>query len=244
MLETRKQNLLIAVATAVLLLATTIPRVSAASIEISTYESGDTLTAVVNAQDITEPVIGMAFDLQYDPYILEYESFEEGAFFEYGGDPIYLVTKTIDHRGGRVIAGVTLRRTDAQVDMSGTVIAFNFNIRDRETTELKFRYPVISRIDESGHRQDLDYVEWINKEVYFREPIQVSIAKEIEQKTEEESGTGEVVFEIAEIGSANIIGATDRTITRGALTAMTLPLAVLICYIALRIVRNRRREAF
>src|SRR3989339_440537 len=37
------------------------------------------------------PVIGMAFDIYYDRYIIEYESYQECEFSERGFEPIYMV---------------------------------------------------------------------------------------------------------------------------------------------------------
>jgi len=210
------------------------------TITITTYESATQITAVVSANNIDQPVLGLAFDLLFDPYLLSYLSYEEGAYFESGGDPIYLVTNSIDHQGGKVITGITLKRTEQPVDSSGTIIAFNFDILDKTDTELIFKNPIISKINDQGEREDLDYIEWIDQEVNFARTVVETTPVETPPTQETETGTGSVEEElptISEIGSANIFEAESTLLLPIILTS--LPLLLLICYIAWRKLKKR-----
>lgn len=212
---------------AALLALAAIPRVNAESIDIRTYESGTMLTAVITARDLMTPVIGTAFDLYYDPEVLSYLGYEHGAFFEQGGEPIYLVVPDADHKGGKIVTGISLKRTDTLINSSGTIIALNFEVLNKNSTDLTFKNQIISTI-EDGKRKDLE-IEWINKEIYLTEEIPV-VAKELPQPepVAEEP-------EIAELTQANILKPEFPL-------AMLIPLLILplICYILVRKLRKRR----
>ncbi len=224
--------------TVLLLLLAAAPKTQAADnqIAIDTYESDTELTAVISANNLTEPVIGIAFDLAYDPEVLSYSSYEEGAFFESGGEPIYLVTYDINHLGGRVIAGITLKRADQEVNATGTIIAFNFDIIEKVDTELVFKNPIISKINDEGKREDLQNIEWIDQTVYMEEEKDIILATEdslieplqpIETETQEEDEPPNTMM-------ANVLNIprTHTTITIIVISILSMLLA--ICYIAWR----------
>lgn len=204
----------------------------ASSIQISTYESENTLTAVIQAQDITEPVIGLAFDLYFDPFTLAYLDHYEGAFFEQGGEPMYLVTQDLDHRGGKIITGISLKRTDNLVDLSGTIIAFDFDILEKKSTQLTFKNQVISTITEDGKRQDLE-IEWIDSEIYFSTATEIPIQPK-EQTVSEEEPEPAPEPEIAELMQASIM---EPETPAALLLLLLLPP---ICYIGYRLLKKRR----
>ncbi|EKD63886.1 MAG: hypothetical protein ACD_51C00157G0003 [uncultured bacterium] len=198
-------------------------------IYMKTYEVDDgELIVEIKALDMTIPVIGMAFDLYYDPYIIEYESYEEGEFFERGGEPIYMVAEDVDEKGRKIISGVTLRRIDSQVDDMGLIMSFHFKILKRENIMLKFDDAVISSLEE-GARVDLTNIEWTNANMNFAtEEISEEVAKtQVEDYKQIETGTGSAI----ENTKSTLY--TDVFMPE-AIAAGLLPIAIGVCYILWR----------
>ncbi|OIP81225.1 hypothetical protein COW94_00825 [Candidatus Peregrinibacteria bacterium CG22_combo_CG10-13_8_21_14_all_44_10] len=207
---------------------------------ISTYQSETKLTAVIEADSITQPVIGMAFELEYDPTVLSYDSYDVGAFFEQGGEPIYLVTYDIDHRGGRVIVGITLRRSDREVDASGTIIALDFDIYGNEDTELEFKNPIIAMINEYGEREDLTSIEWVNTEVSMTAyNVDMITTEQLADPIMQES-RGFGMTSVKDGNVADTIMANIFTVGGSVIVLSVLSLLSAICYIAWRIHKKYR----
>lgn len=186
----------------------------------------------VKSLDMTTPVIGTAFDLYYDPYTLLYESYEEGGFFEQGGEPIYMVVEDIDAKGKKVISGITLKRTDRQVSVNNTIITFHFDILKRESTKLKFDHAIISALQD-GKRVDLTNVEWTDPEINL-EAQNEEIPLAMIQTQEIISGTSTI--ETTE--KAENLMYVD--VFKPEMVAVgLLPIAIGLCYISWRFIKKK-----
>lgn len=222
-------------ATFLFLLAAGATKASAASdrISVSTYESGDQLTAVIKAENFSQPVLGLAFDLLYDPEILAYEGYEEGAFLEVGGEPIYLVTNVIDHLGGHVITGMTLKRADQPVDSGGTIITFDFDILVGGKTTLAFENMVVSKLNEEGKREDVESIDWTGQSI----KLKISDEEESQPSAIAKVATGSVEDTEQILGQANVLDIEGAYIP--GIIIISLSLLLLICYIAWRLYKKR-----
>jgi len=155
------------------------------SIYIEGVDNEDDFQLAVKIDNLEEQSVGLAFELYYDETSFEYESYSAGNFFEQGGEPIYLVSESFSEKGSKIVAGITLRRTDTQVSGSGDVIFFNFKILRKNTSDLEFARTVISQIDQNGKRKDLDNVHWQNYQVVLVEEEETipQMTPEIEEET-------------------------------------------------------------
>ncbi len=124
--------------------------------ELEEIGGGD-VNVLVGLQAMDVSVLGMGFELEFNPEKLEYLGFAEGDFFESGGDePIYLVS--VDE--GKIVVGVSLKGGDVLPEGGGEVVKLNFRKRGAEDGEYGFAYSdgVVAGF-ERGERVDLD-VEW------------------------------------------------------------------------------------
>lgn len=124
----------------------------------SEFLNGDLLKISVNSENLSVPVIGVAFHLQYDFEKLTFLKYEPGNFLEIGGDPFYLVEN--DELAGKLVFGETLRRDDDFPLGGDKVVDFYFQILEEDEFGFEFLNGIVSSIDEV--RQDLDQIEWID----------------------------------------------------------------------------------
>lgn len=123
------------------------------------FLDGDLLKISVLAEDVTTPILGTAFHLQYEGSKVSFLKYEPGDFLEKGGDPFYLVKN--DEKSGEVIFGETLRRGDNFPLGGGKVTDFYFQIAtDSDQFDFAFSKGVVSTLD--SVRQDLDRIDWEN----------------------------------------------------------------------------------
>lgn len=117
---------------------------------------GDILKISVLAEEITTPVLGIAFYLNFDQESLAFLKYEPGDFLERGGDPFYMVK----NKDGKIIFGEVLRRDDNFPLGKGTIVDFYFQILDRKDLSFEFERGVVSTLDTV--RQDLNEITWEN----------------------------------------------------------------------------------
>lgn len=76
----------------------------------------------VVAKDIKDPMLGLAFHLEY-PLGWKYVDYEVGDYFKLDGqEPVVLVSDT----GGKLIIGISLKRGDKLPVGAGDIMRFNF----------------------------------------------------------------------------------------------------------------------
>jgi len=116
----------------------------------------DILKISVMSIDMTTPVLGLAFHLNYDADKIKFLKYEPGDFLEQGGDPFYLVQN--DEKKKQIIFGETLRRDDKFPKGGGKIADIYFQIKKRDAMEFKFSNGVVSTLDTV--RQDIDKIVW------------------------------------------------------------------------------------
>ncbi|EKD63987.1 MAG: hypothetical protein ACD_51C00109G0002 [uncultured bacterium] len=216
------KKILIALTTILVLPITALA--NADEINIAKFEDGENLQIAIKTDGIQEESIGLAFELYYDSLSLEYLSYDLGNFFEQGGEPIYLVSEGFSEKGSKIVAGITLRRTDAQVSASGDIIFLNFKILKKTESTLDFEHTVISRIDENGKRKDLENINWINYEITFSEEVKtVGIIVEAQAVPETKPN----------LFSASLIAIPDLPIAIP-ITIASILICIGVCYILFR----------
>jgi hypothetical protein len=118
----------------------------------------DILKISVMSIDMSTPVLGLAFHLNYDVDKIKFLKYEPGDFLEQGGDPFYLVQN--DEKKNEIIFGETLRRDDKFPTGGGKVADFYFQIEKRESINFNFKQGAVSTLDTV--RQDIDKIAWNN----------------------------------------------------------------------------------
>lgn len=121
------------------------------------FLDGDILRISISSKDMTQPVLGIAFNLLYDAENISFLKYEPGEFLERGGDPFYLVR---DNDFGEIIFGETLRRDNTFPIGSGVIANFYFQILNEAEFNFEFKKGVISTLDIV--RQDLNQISWEN----------------------------------------------------------------------------------
>lgn len=116
----------------------------------------DILKISVMSIDMSTPVLGLAFHLNYDGDKIKFLKYEPGDFLEEGGDPFYLVQN--DAKKNEIIFGETLRRDDKFPTGGGKVADFYFQISKREAMNFNFKQGAVSTLDTV--RQDIDKIAW------------------------------------------------------------------------------------
>ncbi len=88
----------------------------------SSLSSGNTLAIDIKANNVSN-AYGFAFDLDFDPTKMTYDSYAAGNYLEGGGNiPTYLVTA----QAGKLIVGLSRLGTVGGVSGSGTIITLKF----------------------------------------------------------------------------------------------------------------------
>ena len=109
------------------------------------------------AMQINEKLLGVAFYLDFDPKKAKYLSYKNGNFFERGdGKPFYVIRHS---RGGRITAGITLKRGDALPNGNGEIISFYFD----GSTDFSLFNTVAATI-QNGKRKNLEEIRFIKCE--------------------------------------------------------------------------------
>ncbi len=108
---------------------------------------------------LQKPLFGIAFDLVYDPTILEYKHFNEGTFFEQAGQPMYLVASKVENMPARVIVGISLRQVEKFPMTQQDIIRFIFGIKSSGKTRLLFENEKAYTL-ENNQKLALDNVLW------------------------------------------------------------------------------------
>lgn len=116
----------------------------------------DILKISVMTIDMSTPVLGLAFHLNYDGEKIKFLKYEPGDFLEQGGDPFYLVQN--DEKKNKIIFGETLRRDNQFPTGGGKIADFYFQIEKREPLNFKFQQGSVSTLDTV--RQDIDKIVW------------------------------------------------------------------------------------
>lgn len=166
----------------------------------------DILKISVMSIDMSTPVLGMAFHLNYDGNKIKFLKYEPGDFLEQGGDPFYLVQN--EAKKNEIIFGETLRRDDKFPTGGGKIADFYFQIVKREPLNFNFKQGAVSTLDTV--RQDIDKIVWndlsldkngkkITDEILFE-------TLDDGQKIEVDSVNSPANFEIILVMSAVIIG--------------------------------------
>jgi len=119
------------------------------------FLNGDLLKISILARDMLQPVLGIAFHLNFDNENLAFLKYEPGDFLERGGDPFYLVK---NQDSGRVIFGETLRKDDSFPVGEGRVADYYFQILTEGEFDFSFANGVVSTLDVV--RQDIDKILW------------------------------------------------------------------------------------
>ncbi|MFA6992416.1 MAG: hypothetical protein WC269_04025 [Candidatus Gracilibacteria bacterium] len=120
------------------------------------FLDGNILRVSVFAENVEEPVLGIAFHLIYDSENVAFLRYDPGQFLERGGDPFYLVQNTPE--SGEIFFGSTLRRDDNFPLGGDKVVDFYFQILTDGEFNFSFKNGVISTLDVV--RQDLSSVLW------------------------------------------------------------------------------------
>ncbi|NIA01887.1 MAG: hypothetical protein GWP15_00730 [Nitrospirae bacterium] len=121
---------------------------------VGEFLDGNLLKISVVAGEMVQPVLGIAFNVNFDSEYLDFLKYEPGDFLERGGDPFYLVK----NEESRVIFGETLRREDSFPVGGGIVAEFYFQILEEEVFDFSFYNGVVSTLDVV--RQDIDKILW------------------------------------------------------------------------------------
>ena len=116
----------------------------------------DILKISVMTIDMSTPVLGLAFHLNYDGEKIKFLKYEPGDFLEQGGDPFYLVQN--DAKKNKIIFGETLRRDNQFPTGGGKVADFYFQVSKREPLNFNFKQGAVSTLDTV--RQDIDKIVW------------------------------------------------------------------------------------
>ena len=116
----------------------------------------DILKISVMSIDMSTPVLGLAFHLNYEGDKVKFLKYESGDFLEQGGDPFYLVQD--DSKKNQIIFGETLRRDNKFPVGSGKVADIYFQIEKSATMNFNFKQGAVSTLDTV--RQDIDKIVW------------------------------------------------------------------------------------
>lgn len=115
------------------------------------------LKVSVSCSNLKEKIIGLAFDLNFNPGNLEFIEYRKGNFFEKGGEPIYI--SQLAQNKSNIITGITLKRGDKLQNGSGDLIYFYFNVLKNEKATFGFKNTVISTLLD-GERKDINSIFW------------------------------------------------------------------------------------
>lgn len=119
--------------------------------------SKDEIKITLHGHNFSKPILGFAFNLNFDPDIIQYNYFRKGEFLEQGGDPIYLIT-TNEKNQGQLISGIILKRGDELPTGSGKIADLFFKILNSGETNLYFDKTVVSTLEEK--RENLENIMW------------------------------------------------------------------------------------
>ena len=109
--------------------------------DTSPVDTGDSLTASVEIEGV-EDTFYAAFDLTYDPTIVEYQSATEGKFLSRNGaDPTSFQVAQDQTGSGRLTVGVTRLGNIGPVSGSGSLLTLHFKAVGPGTSPLSLSSP-------------------------------------------------------------------------------------------------------
>lgn len=127
-------------------------------IALEIFKHPETIEVKVWAKNINQPILGIAFDLQFDQNIASYEKYSPGNFLEQGGTPIYLISPT-KNNPGTLVVGISLRRGDSLPQGSGQLISFFFKPKKSGQSALSFHNVSLASLDIK--KRTIEDVNWI-----------------------------------------------------------------------------------
>lgn len=129
--------------------------INGGKISLAQRENGKYHVATVEAEMLREPFFGTAFHLNYDPEQLEFHHYTLGDFFS-SKTPITL----INDKGGKVIAGLSLKRGEIIESSEGALVHFYFVKREKykQSPALYFSNTVFSTFKKE--RKDINSVNF------------------------------------------------------------------------------------
>lgn len=106
----------------------------------------------IRSQNMTEEILGIAFDFKFNPNAAQFLKYEKGDFFERGGNPFYLIKTAQDKNS--VINGISLKRGDKLQKGTGVIIYLHFLKLNSSKQTFSFTNTVVSTL-KYGLRKDL-----------------------------------------------------------------------------------------
>lgn len=125
----------------------------------NTISPGNTLMRTVKVENI-ENTFYVAFDLTYDPNIIEYVEASEGTFLNRNGtDATSFHAALQDGNQGRITLGLTRLGAAGDVSGDGTLLILTFRTLNKGTTSLAFANP---KGFKNSANQDVVIDDWEN----------------------------------------------------------------------------------
>ena len=112
----------------------------------------------IEANALLYPFFGLAFHLQYDPALYEFDHFTLGDFFKSSDDPMAFVDESLEY--AEIVAGISLKRGQVIDKSEGTFLKLYFNkkVYQPDFNGFVIEQGVFSSFDEG--RKDIDSVEF------------------------------------------------------------------------------------
>lgn len=124
-----------------------------------TISPGDTFTHTVKVEKIGKTFYA-AFDMTYDPNIIQYVDATEGTFLNRDrADATFFQTVLQDNKQGRIIIGLTRLGTIGDVSGNGTLLTLTFRAVNTGATSLSFANP---KGFKNNANQDVAINHWEN----------------------------------------------------------------------------------
>ncbi len=120
------------------------------------FPDEELLRIAVKADEMTVPVLGVAFHLEYDSETVAFLRYLPGEFLERGGTPFYIVKSLPEEN--KIVFGETLKHDDSFPVGGGDIAYFDFQILGGDEWDFNFDRGVVSGTDTP--RQDIDKVLW------------------------------------------------------------------------------------
>jgi hypothetical protein len=140
----------------------------------------------LDIESVTD-LFGIAFDLSFDPSLVNFVSAEKGGFFSAGDCETSLATK--ENPSGNLIVGLAMIGSDCPaVSGSGDVIIFNFkSLNEEASANFSFSNNVLGVLKEGSLVFDSS-ADWQETEVNIKEvvpEIEPETTKEAEENTDD-----------------------------------------------------------
>lgn len=135
-------------------------------------------------KDILSPILGLAFDLNFDNQLLAYAKYQPGSFLETGGQPIYLISQATD-QSGRLIVGLSLKRGDSLPKGSGQFMSIFFKILKSGQSSMQFSNVSLASLD--IQKKNLDNVSWLGGNLQFQANDKINLSANLLDKIPKDS---------------------------------------------------------